>query len=117
NYPHIDSSRLRTPESFELLLLNHAQELGLKLDRQFASFVEEKRTAIGGLKATYSMCQRSSEGASLMSKECALDQRSGNGRAVDCYKPLVAAGARIMNGSCEDFLPCTRFTSKEDGTV
>src|SRR6266404_2167100 len=117
NYPHIDSSRLRTPDSFELLLLNHAQELGLKLDRQFANFIEEKRTAIGGLKATYSMCQGSSEGASLMSKEFALDQRSGNGRAVDCYKSLPAAGACIMNGSCDHFLPCTRFTSNEDGTI
>src|SRR5437762_11807710 len=67
NYPYIDSGRLRTPESFELLLLDHAQELGLKLDRQFADFIEEKRTAIGGLKATYSMCQRSSDGASPMS--------------------------------------------------
>jgi hypothetical protein len=117
NYPHIDSSRLRTPESFELLLLDCAQELGLKLDRQFANFVEEKRTAVGGLKAAYSIRQGSSKGASLMSKEFALDQRGGNGRAVDCYKPSVAAGARIMNGSCEDFLPCTRFTLNEDGTV
>src|SRR5882724_3644345 len=117
NYPHIDSSRLRTTESFELLLLNHAQELGLKLDRQFANFVEEKRTAISGLKATYSMCQGSSKGASLMSKEFALDQRGGNGRAVDCYKTLLAAGACIMNGSCEDFLPCTRFASDEYGTI
>jgi len=32
------------------MLLNHAQELGLKLDRHFANFIEEKRTAIGGLK-------------------------------------------------------------------
>src|ERR1700756_480417 len=69
NDPHIHSSGLRTPESFELLLLNGAQELGLKLDRQFANFIEEKRTAIGGLKAAYSMCQSSSKGASLMSKE------------------------------------------------
>ena len=68
-------------------------------------------------EATYSMCQGSSKGASLMSKEFALDQRGGNGRAVDCYKPLVAAGACIMNGSCDYFLPCTRFTSKEDGTI
>jgi hypothetical protein len=84
-YPHIDSSRLRTSESFELLLLNHAQELRLKLDRQFANFIEEKRTAIGGLKATYSMCQGSSKGASLMSKEFALDQRSGNGPTKEVW--------------------------------
>src|SRR2546430_6663251 len=63
------------------------------------------------------MCQGSSKGTSLMSKEFALDQRGGNGRAVDCYKPLVAAGACIMNGSCDNFLPCSRFTSKEDGTI
>src|SRR5882724_3624196 len=63
------------------------------------------------------MCQGSSKGASLMSKEFALDQRGGNGRAVDCYKPLLAAGACIMNGSCDYFLPCTRFTLNEDGTI
>src|SRR5258708_33696774 len=78
NYPDIDPSRLRAPESFELLLLNHAQELGLKLDRQFANFIEEKRTAIGGLKARYSMCQGSRERAPLSSTEFALDQPSGN---------------------------------------
>src|ERR1700719_3798217 len=63
------------------------------------------------------MCQGSSEGASLMSKEFALDQRSGNGRAVDCYKPLLAAGACIVNCSCDYFLPCARFASYEYGTI
>jgi hypothetical protein len=108
---------LRTPESLELLLLKHAQKLGLKLDRQFANFIEEKRTSVGGLKTPYSMCQSSSEGASFMSKEFALDQRCRNGRAVNCYKPLLAAGACIMNGSCDDFLPCTRFTLDKHGTI
>jgi len=47
------------------------------LDWQFANFIEEKRTAIGALKASYSSCQGTGEGASLMSKEFALDQRAG----------------------------------------
>jgi hypothetical protein len=89
----------------------------LKLDRQFANFVEEERTAIGGLKTAYSLCQGSRKGASLMSKEFALDQGGGNRRTIDCYKPLLASGACAMNGSCDDFLPGTRFTANEDGTI
>src|SRR3954447_24663759 len=117
NYPHIDASRLRTPESFELLFLNHAQELGLKLDRQLANFVQEKRTTMGGLKPTYSLCQGPSKGTSLMSKELALDQRGRDCRTVECYEPLLASGASVMNGSSDDLFPCTRLTANENRTI
>ena len=70
--PHIDSSGLRTPESFEFPLLKHTQELGLKFNRQFANFVEKERTSIGSLKAPYSWCNGSGESASLMSEKFTL---------------------------------------------
>src|SRR3954452_4808967 len=64
--PHIDSSGLRTHESFEFPLLKHAQELRLKFNRQFANFIEKERTSISGLKAPNPWSNGSSESAPFM---------------------------------------------------
>src|SRR3954452_22389939 len=70
--PHIDSSGLRTPESFEFPLLKHTQQLGLKFNRQFDNFVEKERTSISGLKASHSWSNCASECSSLMPEKFSL---------------------------------------------
>jgi hypothetical protein len=117
HYAHIDSSCLRTPKPFEFLLLNRTQELGLKLERQIADFVEKKGAAIRRLKMPYSVSHRTCKGTSLMSKQFALQQGGGYGRTIDCHKPALPAWAGVMNRSGDYFLARTRLSPDEHGTA
>src|SRR3954463_8720568 len=66
HYPHVDSSGLCAPETFERLLLNGAQELGLQFDRQIADFVEKQSPPVSDLKTAHSGCRRTRKSASLI---------------------------------------------------
>jgi hypothetical protein len=46
HHPKIDMKRSRTSQSFEFLLLQHAQELGLKFQRDVTHLVEKERSAV-----------------------------------------------------------------------
>ena len=48
--PCIHAARLLVANPADLILLQHAQQLRLQTERQFADFVEEDRPAIGGLE-------------------------------------------------------------------
>src|SRR5205823_5083760 len=49
--PHVHPDRLRAAEALELLLLQHAQQLGLQFSRDVADLVEEQRPLVGQLEA------------------------------------------------------------------
>src|SRR5438309_4631341 len=100
---------MRASETFELLLLDRAEGLGLQLDGQIADFVEEQRTAVRCLKAPHSGRHRASKGASLITEHLALEQCGRNRRAVDRDKTVVSACACLVNGPCNEFLTGTRL--------
>ena len=49
--PDVDANRPGAAEALELLLLQHAQQLGLQLQRNVADLVEEQRAAVRQLEA------------------------------------------------------------------
>src|SRR5580700_3179053 len=115
--PRIDSSGMRASEPFELLLLDRAEELGLQFDWQIADFVEKQRAAVGRLEAAHAGCHSAGKRASLIPEHLALEQRSGNRRAVDRYKTVVPACARLMNGPRNEFLAGTRLALDKNRAV
>ena len=117
NNARIHANGLRTTESLQLLFLNRTQEFWLKLDRQFANFIQEERPAVGGLKPSQALGYRPGERASLMSEKLALKQRGGNGRAVHRDEPLVPARAGVVNGPRDHFFTGSRLTLQQDRTV
>jgi hypothetical protein len=48
--PHVDLGGLGAADPAHLALLEHAQELGLEIERQLAELVEEQRAAVGQLE-------------------------------------------------------------------
>ena len=48
--PDVDLDRLDAAEAHELALLDHAQQLGLRLERDVADLVEEDRALVGELE-------------------------------------------------------------------
>ena len=64
-------------------LLEHAQQLGLRRQRQLADLVEEQRAAAGGLERAAAQPVGAGEGAALVAEQLALDELLRQRGAVD----------------------------------
>ena len=84
---------LLPPTRTTTFLFEHAQELGLAAAAEVADFVEEQRTAAGQLELAGPRLVGVGEGALLVTKEFAFQERLGNRGAVDRDERTAAAGA------------------------
>ena len=91
---HVDVHRARAAQPLELSFLQHAQQLGLQLERQLADFVEEERAAVGELEAADLGRVRAGERAALAAEQLALDQVGRQRGAVDDDQRTVRRGLR-----------------------
>src|SRR5437016_13845032 len=97
DHPHVHPKRPARPHGFELLLLENAKKLHLRLEGQLADLVEEDRAAIGELEAADAALQGTGEGTLHMSEQLALDQTRGDCTAVHLHQRTVAAGAAVVD--------------------
>jgi hypothetical protein len=65
---HVDLVSLIASEPFELLLLQHPEQLGLKLQRNIAYFVEKERPFVSKFKPAEFLRSRPGKCSTLMSK-------------------------------------------------
>ena len=70
--PDIDANRPGAAEPFELLLLQHTQQLRLQLQRNIADLVQEERAAVRHLEAADPLGDCPGKGALLVSEELAF---------------------------------------------
>src|SRR5437667_1954650 len=113
----VDLDRLRTPDPLELLLLQDAQQLRLKLERDLADLVEEQRAAVGHLEAADLLGDGAGEGAPLVPEELALEEAGRNRGAVELHERAVAAVASVVDGPREQLLARARFAEKQDRRI
>src|SRR5436309_2075534 len=78
-------------EALDLLLLQHAEHLGLRLRAHVADFVEKDRPAVGLLELADLLLGRAGERPLLVAEELRFDQLLGNRRAVDLDEALTRA--------------------------
>ena len=95
---------LRAAEALELLLLQHAEQLGLQLRRDVADLVEEQRPLVGQLEAADLLADGAGEGALLVAEQLALQQPRGDGRAVELDEGPVPARAQVVQGAGDELL-------------
>ena len=98
-------------EALEAALLEHAQQLGLRDQRQVADLVEEQRAAVGQLEAPGLAVVRAGEGALLVAEDFRFEQRVGQRRAVDRLEASPGRGATARE-SCAPRLPCRRRSGR-----
>ena len=72
--PHVDADGLAAADPLELPLLQDAQQLDLRLERQLADLVEEQRPAVRQLEPPLAPLHGAGEGALLVTEQLALDQ-------------------------------------------
>ena len=104
DHPDIHHDLALPTEAAQPLLLEHAEELGLQLDGNLSHLVEEQRAAVGQLPGAEAPLVGPGEGAALVTEHLALDQRGGNGGAVDGNEGLVAPGAELVDGAGDHLL-------------
>jgi len=88
---HIHAAGVRASQTLELLFLQHSQELGLQLERNVPDLIQEKRAAVGQLKAPDALRDRSRKGASFVAEQFALQQTRGNSSTIDLDERPFAA--------------------------
>ena len=71
---HVHLDRLDAAEPHELALLNHAQQLGLRVERDVADLVEEDRALVGQLEEALLRIDGAGERALHVSEEVGLEQ-------------------------------------------
>ena len=89
-----DAHGLRAADALELLLLQHAQQLDLRVERQLADLVEEDRAVVGELEAALLLLHRAGERAALVAEELAFDERGRQRPAVHLHHHARAPAAR-----------------------
>ena len=106
DHAHVDGAGALLADALELALLQHAQQLGLQLERDLADLVEEQRAAVGELEAADAVAQRAGERALLVAEELALEQLARDRRAVDAdQRPVAALGCASWMARAISSLP------------
>ena len=80
--PDVDAQRPRAAEPLELVLLEHAQDLGLRARAHVADLVEEQRAAVGLLEPADALLVGAGERALLVAEQLGLEQVLLERRAV-----------------------------------
>ena len=115
--PDIDFPRGRPADSVELVFLQDAEQLRLRLEGELADLVEEDRPPIGELKPADSPGDGAGEGPLLMTEKLALDEPGGKCRAVELDQRLIPALAVGVDRPRDQFLARARLAADEHGGV
>ena len=101
---HVDLDGPGAPEPLELARLQHAQQLRLHIQRQFADLVEEEGRAVRDLEAADLARQGAGEGALLPAEQFAFHEPGRQRGAVDLDHHVAAARAEPVDGLGDEFL-------------
>ena len=85
---------LRAADALESPLFEHAQQLALDRERQFADFVEEERAAVRQFQLADFPRARARVRAALVAEKLVLDQAFGNRGAIQRHEGCSARGLR-----------------------
>ncbi len=114
---HIHLFRLCGAHRFKFPFLQHAQHLGLGFKTHVGDLVQEECTAISLLEGAHLVPQRPGEGALDVAEEDALNQLTGDGRAVDLDKGFSGASGSIVDGPGHQLLAGARFAHDEHTSI
>ena len=96
--------RLGIADALERALLQHAQQLGLQLERDLGDLVEEQRALAGELEPAGAIGDRAGERALDVTEQLALEHAGRERGAVDRDERLVAVGGRAVDRARDQLL-------------
>jgi hypothetical protein len=99
------------------VLLQHAEQLHLGLDRELPDLVQEDGAAVGELEAPDAPLERAGEGALDVAEELALDETGRHGAAVDLHEGARAARTGVVDGPRNQLLASPGLARDEHGGI
>ena len=93
-------------------VLQDAEELDLHRRRRLADLVEEDRAAVGLVEQPALLADGAGERAALVAEELGLEQRLGEGAAVDRDELPAAAGV-VVDGAGDQLLAGARLAGDQ----
>ena len=117
DHAHVHLDDAVAAEPLELLLLQHAQHLGLRLQAHVADLVEEDRALVGLLELADLPIGGAGERALLVAEQLRLDQLVGDRRAVDLHERAVAAQALAVDRARHQLLADAALAPDQHGGV
>jgi hypothetical protein len=97
-------------DRLDLALLQHAQELGLHVQRQLADLVQEQARPVGHAELARARAGRAGEGALLVAEELALDHRLRQRGAVQVDQRLLRAARGGVQGAHDELVAAGGLT-------
>src|SRR5262245_64041599 len=107
----------RAAEPPELALLQDAQQLRLRIERQVADLVEEERRAVGQLEHADPLRIRTGERSALVAEELALERSRCNRVAVERDQLAARARAQPVQDARHQLLAGAGLAGDQDGDV
>jgi hypothetical protein len=98
-------------------VLQHAQQLGLKLHWHLADLVEEDRSAIGRAEQSVPRPRGTGESAALVAEHLRLQQLMRNRRAVDRHEGAPAPCRQVVDRPRDDLLAGAALARDQNGRI
>src|SRR5262249_27448420 len=114
---HVDAAVGETTDPAQLLLLDGAEELSLRLEVQLADLVEEDRAPRGDLEETALRGFRVRERAALVAEELGLDQAPRQRGAVERDERLACERAARVEDARDEILPGAGLAEQQHGRM
>src|SRR6476660_6615258 len=114
---HIDLDRLATAEPFELLFLQHAQQLRLELQRNVSHLVQKQRALVRHLETARLLTDCAGESSLLVAEQFAFQEARRNRSAVEFHEGALPPRAKIMKCASNQLLAVPWLAANEDRGV
>ena len=113
-HAHVDRCLARVAHRSDGLLLDHAQQLYLHVQRQVRDFVQEKRAALGRVDQSLLVRHGAREAALLVAEQFAFHQLGRDRAAVDRHERPVVPRPRVVDQPRDQFLAGARVARDVD---
>src|SRR5262249_38290860 len=114
NHPNINPGSTGAADGLKLTFLEHAEQLGLKLQWHVSNFVEKESATICKREPADMGIDCACKSSSFVPKELAFEKASRHGRAVHLHQVSASARAELVDRSRDDFLACAGLPANQD---
>ncbi len=115
--PDIERDQLLAADPADLSLLEHAEQVDLRLGGHLADLVEEERAPLRHLEPAGLLTKGAAESPLLVSEQLALDERFRHRADVDGDERAVASRAQAVDGPGDQLLARAALSLDEDHEV
>ena len=114
---NVGLNQLVAPQTFELLLLEDAQQFGLQFQRHIAHFIEEQGAFVRQFEAADTLGAGPGKRAAFVAEQIALQQPGGHRRAVHLHHPPTVASAEVVDSAGDKLFAGAGFAEDQHGAV